>query len=295
MINYYNILRINPTASEDEIKRSFRKLAKLYHPDINKGSEERFKQILEAYEVLSDPKKRFSHDRKLEEYALSNYNLASNHSNSQYKYTKSEKIIDASILRSPITRYFIGFSLFFLLAVLIDYLSSDSEYQQTTKFNRPETGSNLESYDSLQYDFSRKSSLEITTVGKHDFIVRLLEIDSNNHIINCNRAVYIRSSDTFRIKNIPEGRYHLMYAYGEDLKKEYKNNKNILIFNRYALYQYDTATLDFRNEVLPSDTIDGYIYTNWVEPSFSIELRVDHSTRVPRSGLQNISEDNFNL
>lgn len=55
--DYYEILGISRDAAEDEIKKSYRRLAKQYHPDIYKGdkkdAEERFKEISEAYEVLS--------------------------------------------------------------------------------------------------------------------------------------------------------------------------------------------------------------------------------------------------
>jgi molecular chaperone DnaJ len=62
---YYEILGIPRTASEGDIKRAFRKLAFQYHPDHNKddGASERFKEVNEAYEVLSDPAKRESYDR----------------------------------------------------------------------------------------------------------------------------------------------------------------------------------------------------------------------------------------
>ncbi len=64
--DYYNILGINKTASADEIKKRFRKLALKYHPDRNPGdavAEAKFKEISEAYEVLSDPDKRSKYDR----------------------------------------------------------------------------------------------------------------------------------------------------------------------------------------------------------------------------------------
>src|ERR1700687_4103950 len=63
--DYYGILGIKKTATADEIRKAFRKLARKYHPDVNPGdkkAEEKFKEINEAYEVLSDPEKRKKYD-----------------------------------------------------------------------------------------------------------------------------------------------------------------------------------------------------------------------------------------
>ncbi len=64
--DYYEVLGIQKGASDDEIKKSYRKLAKKYHPDVNPGdkdAEVKFKEIGEAYEVLSDPEKKSRYDQ----------------------------------------------------------------------------------------------------------------------------------------------------------------------------------------------------------------------------------------
>lgn len=67
--DYYKILGISRTATDDEVKKAYRKLALKYHPDKNKapGAEDRFKEVAEAYEVLSDKKKRDIFDQFGEE------------------------------------------------------------------------------------------------------------------------------------------------------------------------------------------------------------------------------------
>jgi molecular chaperone DnaJ len=91
--NYYNILGISPTASSQEVKKAFRKLALQYHPDKNisgnRQAAAKFSEIQEAYHILADPRKRA-------EYNYSRYREMPNRSNRQ-PVTSPEELLALSI------------------------------------------------------------------------------------------------------------------------------------------------------------------------------------------------------
>src|ERR1700743_1383045 len=64
--DYYDLLGVAPAASQDDLKKAYRKLAMQYHPDRNPGdktAEQKFKEVSEAYDVLKDDQKRAAYDR----------------------------------------------------------------------------------------------------------------------------------------------------------------------------------------------------------------------------------------
>jgi DnaJ-class molecular chaperone len=77
MKSYYEILGVGRNATQDEIKKAFRQLARKYHPDVNPGNQEaseKFKEANEAYSTLSNPLSKDSYDAKLDGFGAENVN-----------------------------------------------------------------------------------------------------------------------------------------------------------------------------------------------------------------------------
>lgn len=133
MINYYYILGLSQSATQVEIKTAYRKLALRYHPDKNGGSsyaEERFKQISEAYRVLSNPRKKARHDWSLEYEAYQQTQPAWNHhpTAQQETTTYTQARPQATRRKRPPLRYTSrhnviatawAFSIFFVVALIV--------------------------------------------------------------------------------------------------------------------------------------------------------------------------------
>ena len=85
--NFYQILGVSQTASPSEIKSAYYKLAKQYHPDVNKGHEDKFKEVSAAYDTLGDVDKKRQYDDTLKYGGFdSNYSSGQNQSYSNQQY-----------------------------------------------------------------------------------------------------------------------------------------------------------------------------------------------------------------
>lgn len=84
--NLYTILQIDKSSSPEEIKKSYYKLAKKYHPDVNKGSDATFKEINKAYEILSNEDERRKYDEYLSGTQANYQRNTSQNYNAQYHY-----------------------------------------------------------------------------------------------------------------------------------------------------------------------------------------------------------------
>jgi curved DNA-binding protein CbpA len=145
MEDYYQILGISPRATQLEVKRAFRKLAILYHPDKNKtiDGEEKFKQINQAYEVLSDPAERSQYDLSLF-YPGYQQTAKSNHRDPAYRrrpaYPQREPAPSVQELMAeylPKFRWACWAGLILCFFVALDYMIPFDTYQEDiTEINR---------------------------------------------------------------------------------------------------------------------------------------------------------------
>ena len=118
MNNYYEILGVSKDATQDDIKKAYRKLAIQYHPDKNPDGDEKFKQIAEAYDIIGDESKRRDYDNRLnnpfagggnkmsyEDFINQMFGNQNNNqfNNNQKRKTAPDKIIKVQI--SPIESY----------------------------------------------------------------------------------------------------------------------------------------------------------------------------------------------
>jgi curved DNA-binding protein len=103
-IDYYNVLELKKTATAEEIKKSYRKLARKYHPDVNpnnKEYEKKFKEINEANEVLSDKEKR----KKYDEFGK-DWKHADEIKKAQQQQTNANQQYDSSNFNSQFSDFF---------------------------------------------------------------------------------------------------------------------------------------------------------------------------------------------
>lgn len=258
--NYYILLGVKSTASFDELKIAYRILAKKYHPDKNpdnKKAEEYFKEIQQAYTVLSNPDKRQKYDLKIpggkafrqqKQYtqpAGSAYQYAQQQTQQQ-KYTtrktQTSKHDKTEGYQIPVS---IGVALI-LLYFIISYsthnktqkeVKSPSDIRNTMNQKRIieeeiSTVPMINNFDSPYSTFfgeeianeESKNNITIHNSTESEAVVCLVENKKTNRTI---RNQYMNLGSSFKMNNIPDGEYFFKIYFGTnwDTSKTFVNNK----------------------------------------------------------------------
>ena len=110
MKDYYAIIKVDRKASDADIKKAFRKLANQYHPDKNPSleAEDLFKEINEAYEVLSDPASRLDYDQRLTSPGFNNYTYNTRSQRPAYRGPSEKVMLQKSLLRYSQLLFYFG-------------------------------------------------------------------------------------------------------------------------------------------------------------------------------------------
>lgn len=271
--DYYQILQLQPTATNAEIKAAYRRMAKLFHPDKNPGAEEKFKIIKEAYETLIDSTKRSRYDLKR------NYNIAVQTPRTEpakkqktYSFDEAElkrrqyyqthyKTKTTSYASQPVesvkTNYkeltYILISIpaaVALLLILVNlYQLPKHTKTDTTKIQVASEALTSESpyassFGKNKYDTTSKAYIKVVNPSVNDAVV-FLQNDSNKII----RNYFIERNYQLYIEHIPAGNYKLYYYAGTGFIK--------------GKYLFS----DIRGKFNQATAVDSFAETIKVEPS----------------------------
>ena len=261
--NYYILLEVSNTASFDELKIAYRTLAKKYHPDKNpnsKTAEEYFKEIQQAYTILSNPEKRKKYDLKLSsgntnprqrsytqytgnayQYAQQQAQSHSQQQNNATRKTRAPKHDKTENYQIPVS---IGIALL-LLYFIISYsdrkteaLSVNNSGSLNVVNQKPMADEEkiaipmIRDFDSPYSGFFgeeianeySKNNINIHNSDESEVIVCLVENKKTKRTI---RNQYMNMGSSFKMNNIPDGEYFLKVYYGTnwDTIRTFLNNK----------------------------------------------------------------------
>src|SRR6185312_11170993 len=247
--DYYQILQINPTATNAEIKAAYRRLAKLFHPDKNPGAEEKFKIVKEAYETLIDSTRRSKYDLKR------NYDIAFQTPKTEpvkkqktYTFNESElkhgqyyqthyKTKTTSYASKPpvntktnykeLTYVLISIPAAVALLLILVNLYQIPKIEKTIVPLVSEIKTAESPYISTlgknKYDTASKPYIKIVNKSPNDAVV-FLRNDSNKVI----RNYFIEHNYQLYIEHIPGGFYNLYYYAGKGFTNQQYLFNNIL-------------------------------------------------------------------
>jgi hypothetical protein len=132
-----------------------------------------------------------------------------------------------------------------------------------------------------KYDREIDNYLEVKVGGGTDVAIKVM----NSETGVCSRFVFINSGSTYRIKNIPEGKYYLKIAYGKEWLSKVESGQCVGKFIRNPLYEKGSEILDFNLQ---------YSHNGYSIPSFQLQLDVISSNTYNAFSSQDISEEQFN-
>ena len=144
-----------------------------------------------------------------------------------------------------------------------------------------------------KYDYNIDNFLRVIVGSSTDVVIKLIQISSLGD--QCLRVAYIRSGDSYSIKNIPEGRFYLKIAFGNDYRQKVIDNHCYVKFMKDAHYEKGTDILDFYKVKQPDERIGNEMYENWIIPSFELTLdllSIDKLVDTFRSNTINEAEFN---
>jgi curved DNA-binding protein CbpA len=146
--NYYDILEVNKNASQEEIKKQYRKLALKYHPDRNRtnpqSAEIKFKKINEAYEILSDPEKKKHYD-----------SWSKNEKNNDFSYEKNYNYQYSYRQNSSDEKY----SLFYLILIIFSIFLKIIKWPFVYYMNKVNFNNNSYKYNKYNKENNKKTQI----------------------------------------------------------------------------------------------------------------------------------------
>ncbi len=265
MQTHYDILGISQSASSDQIKSAFRRLAKLYHPDKNPQGKEEFGKILMAYEILIDTSRRRQYDSKLKYGGAENFTpkKASTSKQKEWSFSEEElkrrqyykehykKEYERSVNQTIPTKknyneykyilFAVPLAVGLLMFIVNTYEQSTVEETKSTTVVTPEKKDELDMYSDPYTSFFKNPVYD--TIANRTFVIK--NFGSNDAIICLNdnggkflRSFVIKSGLSAEVEQLPNADMNIKIATGKNWNKQ-KEHKNLNViggFNDNAAY-----------------------------------------------------------